>query len=451
LKPKRPLLKAGRAAAWIEELPPFWLAFLSLSLFTLPVSTLALPIATAEVPPALTLVGLLLVCGLNLLTLTCVAEASTRTLSVREGTAFYGQMVSHYLGPPGALLLSLPLLLQCVLVLLGNTIGLSNTLQDLTGIAAPAWVFVLGPMILIRLWRESRTFGVASVLLIGGTNASLLLLLALMALGHLRPAAFSQGQPRDVGDLAGMLAAFAGVVFALYNSHAYVCQSAKRTLKVDPSGRSLVNGSLCGVLCSTVLFSLWIQAVRGAVPPEQLSGERGTVLGPLAGVLGSTAIVGGMVLAWLLPGQGSLRVSGLFFNLLHERVPGRFWLSAAPVIAVLAAAEWLLLTGQGSFTRIVNFYGVLVFPTTGGIIPLMLLAASRRRGDAPAPASWPWLGNVFLLGALYVFYVGTVLLHGLVIWKGKPLQEFSALATAALMAGATAAAIRRGSFRGQAA
>jgi amino acid permease/predicted transcriptional regulator len=124
---------------------------------------------------------------------------------------------------------------------------------------------------------------------------------------------------------------------------------------------------------------------------------------------------------------------------------GRFVLGAAPVFASFAATEGLLLTGSGSFTGLVGFIGVIVVSLLAGVFPVLLLVASRRKGEyLPRPVH-RLLGHPVLLGGLYLLFLGNVLVHGLVIWK-EPWLRAGAVLVAAGMVSMTARMIRNGTF-----
>jgi amino acid permease/DNA-binding transcriptional ArsR family regulator len=124
---------------------------------------------------------------------------------------------------------------------------------------------------------------------------------------------------------------------------------------------------------------------------------------------------------------------------------GRFVLEAAPVFACFAVTEWMLLTGSGSFTGLIGFIGVIVGSLLAGIFPVLLLVASRRKGEhMPRPAHRP-LGHPLLLGGLYLLFLGSVLVHGLVIWKEPGLRAGAVLVAAGIVA-MTARMARSGTF-----
>jgi amino acid permease/predicted transcriptional regulator len=147
------------------------------------------------------------------------------------------------------------------------------------------------------------------------------------------------------------------------------------------------------------------------------------------------------------PGGGVKRRSsswhGIHSVLLGRR--GRFVLGFAPILVSFAVTEWLLLTGSGSFAGLIGFIGVIVVPLVAGIFPVLLLAASRRKGDYVPMVIHRRLGHPVLLGGLYVLFLGSLLLHGLVIWK-EPWLQAGAVLVAAVIVVMTVTMVRNGAF-----
>jgi DNA-binding transcriptional ArsR family regulator len=124
---------------------------------------------------------------------------------------------------------------------------------------------------------------------------------------------------------------------------------------------------------------------------------------------------------------------------------GRLMLGAAPVFASFAVTEWMLLTGSGSFTGLIGFIGVIVGSLLAGIFPVLLLVASRRKGEYMPRPVHRLLGHPLLLGGVYLLFLGNVLVHGLVIWKEPWLRAGAVLIAAGIVA-MTARMARNGTF-----
>lgn len=137
-------------------------------------------------------------------------------------------------------------------------------------------------------------------------------------------------------------------------------------------------------------------------------------------------------------GLGRLR--GLVFA-----EPGRFLLGASPIVATFAITEWLLLVDKASYTRPLSVAGVIIVSLLAGMFPVLLLAASRRRGDFVPGLVLRFLGHPVVVVGIYVLYMVGLLAHGLVIWD-DPVERASALIAGVLMLVTTAAMLRLGAF-----
>ena len=124
---------------------------------------------------------------------------------------------------------------------------------------------------------------------------------------------------------------------------------------------------------------------------------------------------------------------------------GRFLVGAASVFVPFAAAEWMLFSGSGSFAGLLGFIGVIVVSLVAGIFPVLLLVASRRKGDRLPMVIHRAFGHPALLAGLYLVFLGSLLLHGLVIWE-QPLLRAGALLVAAGIAVMTVRMVRKGTL-----
>lgn len=680
-------------AGWLESLPPFWTAFALTLTETVGAGILALPIALASVGP-LAGVVILVVLGLaNVLTIAYMSEAVARSGTIRYGSAFIGRVVTDYLGRAGSLILSLGLMTICFLFLWAYYIGFSTTLADATRMPAPVWVALLFLIGLYFLRRESLDATIASALLVGVINISLILLLSLLAFTHLRPAnllyvnvPFLGGRPFE----PSILQLIFGVILAAYFGHLSLSNCARVVLHRDPSARALIWGTVAAQAVAMVIYCIWVLAVNGAIAPQALAGQSGTALAPLAADIGPIVHVLGSVFVVLGMGMASIHSSLGLFNLVREWLPtkprpvmmlprrrgrlllrgnrrgmasadsglrlgltylgldpehsrgdgqpqfrldvqvggathhlemavtgsweatalfdrlpalrqhgvrlaleildasqehvrlrvssplrltyegewytaglsmadvfalphsqrqivtwmtregmtgqetvsladvaahtgqdeaivrtmlntlveqgfigelevdgetryrprlvsrrgrqltediwqaldekgesparggpetgflqwageallgerGRFFLSVGPVAVIFLLAEWLLLTGAESFAGPLNFLGAIVAPLLGGIFPVLLLVASRWKGEVVPGVVYRFLGHPMLTTGIYLLYLTSLFLHGLVIWE-NPGQRAAALAVGGLMLGATIAMARRGAF-----
>jgi hypothetical protein len=137
-------------------------------------------------------------------------------------------------------------------------------------------------------------------------------------------------------------------------------------------------------------------------------------------------------------GLACVQVSlGLYYQ-VQERLPAisngtasawdrrvRFLLAIGPTIIAFVTAEWLVLTGAGSFTDLLGAVSAMSLPLLGGIFPVLLLAATRRKGDFVPSVVYRFLGNRILLAAIYLFFLASVFAHGLFIWQTPLLRAFA--------------------------
>jgi amino acid permease len=445
----------NRLAAWLESRPPFWTAFALVLTETVGAGILALPIALAGVGP-LAGIALLLILGLvNVLTIAATAEAVARHGGVRYGHVYFGRLVADYLGTSGSVIFTLALIVLNGLNVLVYYLGLGLTLSDATGLPAVLWVAVIFVIGLYLLSRKTIDSTVASALLVGAVNIVLILVLSGLALSHLQPAnltyfnlPFLGGQRFDVK----LIETIFGVVLLAYFGHTSTANCAQVVLRRDGSARSLIKGCVAATLAAMGLYCLWLVAVTGAVAPEVLSKEPGTALAPLAAQFGASVHLFGAVFAALSMGMGSIHTSLGLRYLVQERLPsslGRGWqfaLSVSPVVLIFLVTEALLLTGRESFTKPLSFSGTITATVVGGIFPVLMLVASRRKGDRVPGLVWRGLGHPVVVTFLYLLFLSSLLLHGLFIWQ-RPLERGAVLLVALLIVGATISMVQRGRFR----
>lgn len=112
---------------------------------------------------------------------------------------------------------------------------------------------------------------------------------------------------------------------------------------------------------------------------------------------------------------------------------------------VFLVTEWLILTGTGSFVLLSSLRGVLIAPLIAGIFPVLLLVASRQKGEVVPGVVYRFLGQPWLLASIYLLFMASIFLHGLVIWQDLG-QRIVAIMVGLLMVGATIAIVRRGAF-----
>lgn len=313
----------------IDSLPPFWTAFSLTLTETVGAAILALPIALAKVGPV---VGGFLLIGfglVNVATIGFMAEAIVRSGTIRYGNAFLGQVLTDYLGPGASIVFSSGLGLICFLSLQAYYIGFSKTLADVLGIhpwIITAVLFMIG---VYYITRKSLTSTVASALVVGGVNMGIILFISAMAFGQLNPGLYKIVVPQTF-DLSILQLIF-GVILAAYFGHLSIANCAQIVLRRDPSGQSLIWGSIASMVLTIVVYCIWVLAVNGAVEPGALEGLTGTPLTPLAVKMGPVVTVLGSVFVILGMGMASIHSSLGLFNIVGERLRSRrAWVMALP-------------------------------------------------------------------------------------------------------------------------
>ncbi len=429
----------------VMTLPPFWFAVAFTLALGIPQAMLAVPIAVAAVGP-LPGIGLTLAAGLvSCLTVACVAEAAARSGVVRYGSAYTGRLAVDYLGKSGGALFTAAVFVLFLLSVLASLIALAVTLAQSTPVPATVWAALLFAAGVYLLARGSVSFSVAILVAIAALIVILAAGILLLTASHLRLDYVLQVEALRASDPVTAVHNTIGVILMLFFGEAFVVQCAKVVLPRDPNGHALIWGSLTGLAAIAALLCLWILVVNGAVPLAALAGQTGTVVQPLGAVAGPVVTALGLPLVVLLIGLAGLRCMVGAFNVTREWVPERALLALSPLALVFLAAEWLLLSGNYSFSGVIAILGVLSSTVFSGAVPVLLLVASRRKGEVVPSVALPFLSHPLVVGGVYVLYLGILLLHGLVLWQA-PLERAAALLTAVAVLVATALMVRGGAF-----
>ena len=314
----------ARLGIWLESRPPFWTAFALTLTETIGAGLLALPIALAGIGPLPGIILLVVLGAVNVITIAWLAEAFARTASVRYGGAYFGRLVSDYLGSAGALLLTLALVTICVVVTLGYALGLSTTLASVTGVAAPLWMLLHFLIVGYVVSRDSLNSTVASALGIGALNLVMVLILAVLAFPHVNVVNLRHVQVPGFGGQPfepALLGLIFGVILVAYFGHTSVGNCAAVVLQHDASGRALIWGTVAAQTLAILIYAGWVLAINGAIAPDVLAGQTGTSLVPLADVAGPAVYVFGSVFAVLAMGLGSIHMTLALVNVVRERLP----------------------------------------------------------------------------------------------------------------------------------
>ncbi|HEY8170664.1 MAG TPA: hypothetical protein VIH24_06150 [Candidatus Limnocylindria bacterium] len=470
-----PSLTLGERLAWrraafaqrLERLPPFWIAYALALTETITEGILVVPIAVAGIGPAAGVVVLLVLGVLNLVTIGAQAEAITRNGSMRYGAAYFGRLVAELLGRAGSVSLSVALAFLNGVVLLVYLLGFASVLWGATGIAEEVWVLLLFGANAWILRREALDETVATAMVVGVTNIALILVITAIAFANLDPANLAY---RDVPFLDGggldptVLQLVFGVIIVSYFGHTSAANASKLLLGRDPSGSALLWGNIAALASVIVLYCLIVVGFAGALGPEPLIEARGTAITPLAEQVGPIVDVLGSIYVVLAVGLGSLYCSLGLYNQVVEYLPsrsqrgltgmrglfatrpGRYLAGLAPTALAFIILEYLLLTDQDWFAGPVALVGVLTIPLLGGVFPVLLVLAARRRGEYVPGSVIGFIGHPITAAVVSTVFLGAIVLHATVIWQ-DPLARALAAGVAALTAGLVVWILRGPAFR----
>ena len=419
----------ARAASWLEALPTFLVAMI----LTLPLGSglLALPIALAEVGPVWGVV-LLVVFGLiSIVTTAALAEAVARSGTARFGFGYLGQLVADFLGQAGSIFLSATLIIDSFLVLIIFYLGVADTLEGASHLPAELWIIAQFGVGLYYLSRKSHSATVAASFFVGGVNLALVVILPMLALPYIRPAYFTINYAASIGAVpfdASMFHLIFGVLISSYSSHLLVANYGRVILRRDPGARAWIWGCITAIVLATLVSCLWVITLNGSLPAESLASETGTAMTVLAALVGPVANWLGSTFVVLSLGVGCIHLALSLFFLVDERLPThskklppgryRFLLCAIPVVLAFLVAEWLSINNLGSFAGLLGYVGVMTLPMIAGVFPVLLLAATRRKGDIVPKLVLKILGHPLVLIATYILFVGSIFLHGAFGFEG---------------------------------
>ena len=452
------------AAARLEGLPPAWLAFALTLTETVGGGILALPIAFAGLG-VWAATALLVVFGLvNVLTVSALVEGITRNGNMRYGPSYFGRLVGDYLGRPGNAVLTPALFLMNAVGFVVALVGFGSTLSGATGFPVGAWAAVLFAVNLLFLWRGAFDATVASALTIGVVNIVLITAISLLALANARPdaAPFPSVAIDRLSLDASTLELVFGVALMAYFGHTSAGNAAKVVLARDPSGRGLLWGNVGAMLAAMALYVLAVVSIGLALGSDTLVGYPGTAITPLAAKVGPIVNVLGSVYVILAVGLGSIYFSLSLFNQMAElvpsmsvrtavgatvrsRIPG-FLVRSAPIALIFIVVETLIALGSISFTGPLSLVGTITLPLLGGVFPMLMLAAARRKGDRIPGRVIGFVGNPVVVAATIAVFFLAELSYGLFIWTG-PIERVLALLVAASIPVVWLVTWRRGAFR----
>lgn len=113
---------------------------------------------------------------------------------------------------------------------------------------------------------------------------------------------------------------------------------------------------------------------------------------------------------------------------------GRSMLSLVPVLLAFGVSVWLEHGSSLSYAHLLGFTGVMAVSVFGGVIPPLLVLASRRKGEVGIEGGLGRLARPSVAAAVSSLFLFNLAVHGMVLWDGA--ERIAALAlTASLIAG----------------
>ena len=125
---------------------------------------------------------------------------------------------------------------------------------------------------------------------------------------------------------------------------------------------------------------------------------------------------------------------------------GRGALCSLPMVALTTLCAVLLTAGAGSVAGPLKITGVIVIGIIAGVLPPLLLVASRRRPELAGVARGGWIVGFPLLAAMMIGAMIVFVLHATILWT-DPIEQGLAAASAVVGVVVVVLSIRHGSFR----
>jgi hypothetical protein len=154
----------------------------------------------------------------------------------------------------------------------------------------------------------------------------------------------------------------------------------------------------------------------------------------------------------LLLGLGLERASLALFHFAEERLPGKpraftaVLVCSAPALLVCALGEVLIAERIASFNEVMSLGGVFSNALVSGVVPMLLVLASRRRGDRTPSATIGPLGGPAVVAVTTALYAALLVAMATVLFDDA-VYRVAAGAAAVVLAYVVWESIRGGAFR----
>ena len=108
--------------------------------------------------------------------------------------------------------------------------------------------------------------------------------------------------------------------------------------------------------------------------------------------------------------------------------------------------EILLALDADWFAGPIGYVGLLTVPLVGGVFPMLLVAAARRKGEYVPARILGLIGRPVTVAVVGGLFLTAVFLHGMVIWQ-EPLARAAALVVGIATVGLVVRLVLTGRFR----
>lgn len=291
--------------------PPSWLAVFAVVFPTIVGGgILALPVALAPLGPVLAVIVTAALGLVNMLTIGLLALSVVRRADSLPRFARMGTLAHALLGRGAAVVTTIVVAVLMLGLVVAYALGLSHSLATSVGRSPSMWAVaaLLASAVLVgfQFRRALMTAGTAVTISSIGLLGTLMILLG----RHVDADMVLAGPPSPLG-VSSFTLVF-GALMGGYFGHTSVPTIAPAALRADPTGRSLILGSVGAMGVATVVNTGWVFVTLGSTPAAAYGAAGSTgidlvraVAGPFAGWLALAFVllalgVAGMISSFVL-------------------------------------------------------------------------------------------------------------------------------------------------------
>ncbi|MEI8001863.1 MAG: hypothetical protein WCI50_10980 [Actinomycetes bacterium] len=286
---------------------------------------LALPIALSQFGPVPAGIVVVLMGILSTLTMATLTKAVTRSATVAAGRGRLVTMTSEHLGPLTTRTTTGVSIVNWLGHLVVYFLGLAGTLAAVFGGATALWSVGIGVLVTLLILLQARKVFIASASVVAAVNLVLLVALVVIVATHVDTALIRIGD--FGGSLHGLdewrnaLRLVFGAILWAYFGHTAIFAIAPEILKVEPSGRALLRGSVSAMIAATVINVTWVVVVLGSIPGSALERNESTGVTIIARTVGGPFTVIATLFVILAIGGGAANSAFALTDVVAELLP----------------------------------------------------------------------------------------------------------------------------------